>query len=182
MNGIILLNKPAGLSSNSAVNLVKKFIGAKKAGHLGTLDVLGEGVLPVTLGKATRLFDFFLTKTKTYRAVFIFGFETETLDSEGKILKHNNCDIPRKKIEQILNKFVGETNASESKGKSLNVHLKKNDCELVCSIYCKRYPADKSKPIPIEAKKERNLGNVNFFIFNKTKMKEYRAKITVDKI
>ena len=80
-SGVILLNKPVKISSNSAVNKVKNLIGAKKAGHLGTLDPLASGVLPVTFGKATRLFDFFLTKQKTYKAVFVFGFETDTLDS-----------------------------------------------------------------------------------------------------
>ena len=64
-SGVILLNKPVKISSNSAVNKVKYLIGAKKAGHLGTLDPLASGVLPVTFGKATRLFDFFLTKQKT---------------------------------------------------------------------------------------------------------------------
>lgn len=108
MNGIILLNKPAELSSNTAVNIVKKAVSAKKAGHLGTLDVLGDGVLPITLGKATRLFDFYLKKTKTYRAVFAFGFETETLDAEGKILKTKNKEITREEIEKVLPKFLGK--------------------------------------------------------------------------
>jgi tRNA pseudouridine55 synthase len=74
--GIIVLNKEAGISSNTAVNRVKHLVNAQKAGHLGTLDVLGEGVLPITLNKATRLFDYYLTKDKTYRAIFVFGFQT----------------------------------------------------------------------------------------------------------
>ena len=124
MNGIILLNKPANLSSNSAVNLVKKFVGAKKAGHLGTLDVLGEGVLPVTLGKATRLFDFYLSKTKTYRAVFAFGFETETLDSEGKVLKFKKTEIKKEAIEDVLNEFIGKLQQLPPKFSALKVNGK----------------------------------------------------------
>lgn len=108
MNGIILLNKPAELSSNTAVNIVKKVVGAKKAGHLGTLDVLGDGVLPITLGKATRLFDFYLNKTKTYRAVFAFGFETETLDAEGKILEMKNTSVSKQEIKKVLPSFLGK--------------------------------------------------------------------------
>ena len=57
INGIVLVNKDRGMSSNSVVNKVKHILQADKAGHLGTLDVLGEGLLPVTLGKATKLFD-----------------------------------------------------------------------------------------------------------------------------
>ena len=79
-NGIILLNKPAGISSNSAVNKVKHLLCAKKAGHLGTLDVLGEGLLPITINKATKLFDYFLQKDKTYITVFKFGQTSPTLD------------------------------------------------------------------------------------------------------
>ena len=108
MNGIIVLNKPANLSSNTAVNIVKKVVGAKKAGHLGTLDVLGDGVLPITLEKATRLFDFFLQKTKTYRAVFAFGFETETLDAEGKIINIKKAVVTKQKINEVLPKFLGK--------------------------------------------------------------------------
>lgn len=58
LNGILLINKERGISSNSVVNKVKHILKADKAGHFGTLDVLGEGLLPVTLGKCTKLFDF----------------------------------------------------------------------------------------------------------------------------
>ena len=108
MNGIIVVNKPAGLSSNTVVGIVKKVVGAKKAGHLGTLDVLGDGVLPVTIGKATRLFDFFLSKSKTYVATFVFGFETETLDAEGRIVKTCERGVELDDIQDTLCKFVGK--------------------------------------------------------------------------
>ena len=64
-SGIILLNKPRGLSSNTAVNVVKKSVGALKAGHLGTLDVEAEGLLPITLNSSTKLFDIFFMCKKT---------------------------------------------------------------------------------------------------------------------
>lgn len=107
-SGIVILNKPTGMSSNTAVNKVKKILNAEKAGHLGTLDPLGSGVLPITINKATKLFDYFLTKDKTYRAVFSFGYETDTLDSEGEVI--NKCEhIPSKKqLEETLNCFIGE--------------------------------------------------------------------------
>ena len=73
-SGIVLVNKPVGISSNKAVNIVKFALGAKKCGHLGTLDLEGEGLLPVTVNNATKLFDFFLNKDKTYQTEFVFGF------------------------------------------------------------------------------------------------------------
>ena len=108
MNGIIVVDKPAGLSSNTVVGIVIRAVGAKKAGHLGTLDVLGDGVLPVTIGKATRLFDFFLSKSKTYVATFVFGFETETLDAEGRIVKTCKRGVELDDIQDALCKFVGK--------------------------------------------------------------------------
>lgn len=75
---------------------------------MGTLDVLGDGVLPITLGKSTRLFDFFLKKRKTYRAVFAFGFETSTLDAEGEITSVNLNEVSSQQIENNLQKFLGK--------------------------------------------------------------------------
>ena len=73
INGIVLVNKERNISSNSVVNKVKWLLKADKAGHYGTLDVLGEGLLPVALGKATKLFDYFLNKDKVYKTIFKFG-------------------------------------------------------------------------------------------------------------
>ena len=78
INGIVVLNKPTGMNSMKAVKQVQHKLGAKKAGHLGTLDPMGTGVLLIALGKATKLFESHLKVTKTYRAVFKFGIETET--------------------------------------------------------------------------------------------------------
>lgn len=110
-NGIILLNKPAGISSNSAVNKVKHMLAANKAGHLGTLDVLGEGLLPITINKATKLFDYFLQKDKSYITVFKFGQTSPTLDLEGPLTEEDQTlNLQSSDIEKILNKFIGKQN------------------------------------------------------------------------
>ncbi len=107
INGIVLLDKPRGISSNAAVNVVKKALNATKAGHLGTLDVEGEGLLPVTLGKGTKLFDYFLSKDKVYVADFKFGITTDTLDLEGKITAQDDKIISLDAVEQVIPRFIG---------------------------------------------------------------------------
>lgn len=108
INGIILVNKEKGVSSNKVVNKVKYLLGADKAGHLGTLDVLGEGLLPVTLGKATKLFDYFLNKDKVYRTIYRFGETTATLDLEGEITERNDVVVTKQMLENVLPYFIGK--------------------------------------------------------------------------
>ena len=107
-NGIILVNKERGISSNKVVNKVKYLLKADKAGHLGTLDVLGEGLLPVTLGKGTKLFDYFLNKDKVYKTVFKFGLTTTTLDLEGEVTNQNDVEVTLENITSILPQFIGK--------------------------------------------------------------------------
>ncbi len=107
-SGIVLVNKPTGISSNKVVNIVKHSLKAKKCGHLGTLDLEGEGLLPVTVNGATKLFDYFLNKTKTYETVFIFGFETDTLDTSGEIIKRKECHIQKSDVEKAIKSMIGK--------------------------------------------------------------------------
>lgn len=108
INGILLLDKPKGISSNCAVNIVKKCVKANKAGHLGTLDVAGHGLLPVTLGKATKIFDYFLNKDKVYQASFKFGVETDTFDLEGKVVKTDDKIICEEDVLSVIPKLIGK--------------------------------------------------------------------------
>ncbi len=85
MTGFLCVDKPEGRSSAFIVNVLKR-VTKTPCGHMGTLDPFASGVLPVGVGNATRLFDFFLAKKKTYRAVFRFGATTDTLDPEGEIV------------------------------------------------------------------------------------------------
>ena len=107
-SGIVLVNKPVGISSNAVVNIVKRVLNAKKCGHLGTLDLEGEGLLPVTVNNATKLFDFFLNKDKTYETVFVFGFETDTLDLAGTVIKEKECDIKKEDVEKTIKEMIGK--------------------------------------------------------------------------
>ena len=107
-SGIVLVYKGVGVSSNAVVNKVKYLLGAKKCGHLGTLDLEGEGLLPVTVNKATKLFDWFLNKTKTYQANFVFGVETDTLDSSGKVTHSMDCDITESEVKRVLPQMIGK--------------------------------------------------------------------------
>lgn len=108
INGIILINKESGISSNSVVNKVKHVLGASKAGHLGTLDVLGRGLLPITLGKGTKLFDYFLNKDKIYLTTFKFGVTSDTLDREGVITNYNDVQVSKKDLIEVCKKFIGK--------------------------------------------------------------------------
>lgn len=93
MTGLIDLYKPSGMSSAQAVARVRKILGEKTVGHMGTLDPMAEGVLVIGVGKATRLFDYLVQKKKSYTAKFTFGYETDTLDAFGSTVATTN-DIP----------------------------------------------------------------------------------------
>lgn len=108
INGIILVNKESGFSSNQVVGKVKYLLKTNKAGHLGTLDVLGRGLLPITLGRGTKLFDYFLNKDKTYQTIFEFGFATTTLDREGEITDKNDVEVSLEQLQNVCQKFIGK--------------------------------------------------------------------------
>lgn len=108
MTGVINLFKPKGITSSAAVVKVKKILHTKAVGHMGTLDPQGEGVLILGVGKATRLFDYYLTKDKTYEADFTFGYETDTLDGDGKVVFQNGTIPPKDRIVDALGHFTGK--------------------------------------------------------------------------
>lgn len=108
MHGIICVYKPCGVSSNFVLTQLKRSLNLKKLGHLGTLDPLACGVLPVMVNKGTKLFDYYLNKTKVYRAIFTFGKETDTLDSEGEIIKKSDYIPSVEEINNIVSKMIGD--------------------------------------------------------------------------
>jgi tRNA pseudouridine55 synthase len=83
MDGVVVLDKPRGISSHDAVQRLRKILGVRRVGHLGTLDPLATGLLPLVVGKATRLAQFFLHHDRSYEATIRIGFATTTYDSEG---------------------------------------------------------------------------------------------------
>lgn len=110
ISGIINVLKPAGLTSNAVLSKLKKILKPNKIGHLGTLDPSATGVLPVCINKATKLFDFYLKKDKHYKAVFVFGKQTDTLDSDGVVIDVNDNVVTPQMIESVLPNFVGKQN------------------------------------------------------------------------
>ena len=109
ISGIVVLDKANGLSSNAALQEVKRLYEANKAGHAGSLDPLATGVLPVCLGEATKVSQFLLDSDKCYRARIKLGIRTDTGDSEGSIIERNaGISLSRKAIERALTKFKGE--------------------------------------------------------------------------
>ena len=106
-SGFINLNKPSGISSAAAVSKIKRLTGLA-CGHMGTLDPLASGVLPVAFGNASRLFNYLLDKEKVYRAVFRFGTDTDTLDSTAEILRSGLLVPSESEINNVLQNFVGE--------------------------------------------------------------------------
>lgn len=108
MQGLLLINKPSGITSFSAVSLIKRNAGQKRVGHTGTLDPMATGVLPVLLGRATALSSLMLDADKRYIAEIKLGLTTDTEDITGKILSENPVEITPEKLSEALLHFTGK--------------------------------------------------------------------------
>lgn len=159
MKGFVNINKPSGMTSSDVVvkvrGILRRVSGEKqKVGHLGTLDPIGTGVLPIAVGTATRLFDYMQEKVKVYRTTFVFGKTTDTLDNTGTITqecgvlpsKEQICDAASKmcgQIEQIPPQYsaksVGGVRAYDLARKGVEVDLKP---KTVTVFYIKAVDSD----------------------------------------
>ena len=110
MNGIIIVNKEKNYTSRDVVNIISKILGTKKVGHTGTLDPIAEGVLVICVGKCTKLCDYFTSNDKEYIAEFKLGYETDTLDYTGKIIKSSNLKVNEEQINEVIKNFIGKYN------------------------------------------------------------------------
>ena len=108
MNGFLNLYKPKGVSSARVLNAVKRSLKGETVGHMGTLDPLADGVLPVAIGKAARLFDYLLDKYKEYVATVAFGFSTDSYDLEGEITQRSDVLPSDAELEAACKKLTGD--------------------------------------------------------------------------
>ena len=108
MTGILLINKPYGITSHSVVSRVRRILNTRKVGHAGTLDPIATGVLVVLVGRATKLSDILLSETKRYEAEFELGKTTDTYDITGRIISECDCVVTDDEIDKAISGFVGE--------------------------------------------------------------------------
>ena len=108
INGVLLLDKPIGMSSNQALQRVKWLFQAKKAGHTGSLDPLATGLLPLCFGQATKISQYLLDSHKKYTTTIKLGEVTDTLDSEGEVVEVREVNVSDQQIQDALKQFRGE--------------------------------------------------------------------------
>ncbi|PYX09600.1 MAG: tRNA pseudouridine(55) synthase TruB [Acidobacteria bacterium] len=108
MNGVLIIDKPSGLTSHDVVNGVRRILGQRSVGHLGTLDPLATGVLPLVIGNLTRLAQFYTTSEKVYEGVIRFGFATDTYDAEGEpITPPTSVQVTLEQCRDLAARFQG---------------------------------------------------------------------------
>ena len=108
VNGILLLDKPIGITSNAALQKVKKLYRARKAGHTGSLDPLASGLLPICLGEATKVSGYLLDADKHYWVVCKLGERTSTGDAEGELLEQRPVQVTEKQFRKVMEGFLGD--------------------------------------------------------------------------
>jgi len=109
LNGIVVVDKPSGMTSHDVVDCVRKKFRMRRIGHAGTLDPLATGVLVILVGKGTKLFDQFVGFDKTYRATFLLGQRTTTADIQGDLIEQRPYeDITQERVRRVFETFLGE--------------------------------------------------------------------------
>jgi len=108
ISGVVLLDKPLGLSSNQAMQRVKHLYQAEKVGHTGSLDPLATGLLPICLGEATKFANFLLDADKSYLAAVKLGITTTSADAEGEIIAQKPVNVTLQQVESALHQFIGD--------------------------------------------------------------------------
>ncbi|NOT16442.1 MAG: tRNA pseudouridine(55) synthase TruB [Sulfuriferula sp.] len=109
IDGVLLLNKPVGITSNTALQIAKRLYQAEKAGHTGTLDPFADGLLPLCFGEATKFSQYQLEADKCYRAILQLGVTTTTGDPEGEVLQCQTVNVSAEMITRTVAGFVGDT-------------------------------------------------------------------------
>ena len=107
-SGLLLIDKPAGITSHDAVNLVRRVLGTRKVGHAGTLDPLATGLLLMGVGRATRLLRFLGELPKVYQGIGLLGVETTTLDAEGDVVRRSPVDLTERELRAAIGTFIGD--------------------------------------------------------------------------
>ncbi len=107
MKGVVIVDKPAGITSHGAVHRVRKLLGERKAGHTGTLDPLATGVLPVCVGEATKIASFLAGDDKVYEATMRLGLRTDTQDITGRVLAEHEPRVTEADVKAVLAAFAG---------------------------------------------------------------------------
>ena len=134
ISGLLVVNKPKGITSRDVVNEVSKIFKTKKIGHTGTLDPIATGVLVLTINKATKLSEIITSEEKIYQAEVVLGIKTDTLDITGNILEKCNTNYTKEDIVNTLNSFIGTYNqevpiysAVKINGKKLYEYARNNE-------------------------------------------------------
>lgn len=134
MNGILIVNKPKGITSRDVVNKACKVFSTKKIGHTGTLDPIAQGVLVLCIGKATKLVDIITANDKEYIAEVKLGVLTDTLDLDGNVIEERKITLDKNDLKDALNLFVGMYNqevpiysAVKINGKKLYEYARNNE-------------------------------------------------------
>ncbi|MCD6471726.1 tRNA pseudouridine(55) synthase TruB [Candidatus Aerophobetes bacterium] len=109
LDGLLLVDKPKGMSSHDVVGKIREILGIKKIGHTGTLDILATGLILICIGKATKLTPFLQNLDKAYRGGMVFGITTNSLDGEGEILEEKDASsLSKADVEKLFSQFEGE--------------------------------------------------------------------------
>ena len=107
VNGVLLLDKPGGMTSNAALQAVRRLLNAAKAGHTGTLDPMATGLLPLTFGEATKFSADLLNADKSYRATLQLGITTRTGDADGDVIDRCDTAVSSAQLDATLSRFIG---------------------------------------------------------------------------
>ena len=144
MNGFINVLKPPGMSSAAVVSFVKRMANEKHVGHAGTLDPEAAGVLPVMIGRATRLFDYLVDKEKSYVAECAFGASTDTQDAQGTVLETGDAYPTMDAVREACRKLTGRAGAKPWMFRSAPCILRKSGSWAKCRTTgcCCRWTAE----------------------------------------
>ncbi len=148
MDGILIINKPKGYTSHDIVNIVKKTLNTSKVGHAGTLDPNATGVLPILVGKATKISKYLIEHDKTYIAELALGEKSSTGDTEGEIIKKKEVPLlDEEQIRQVLKSFEGKQMQTPPIYSSIKINGKK------AYEYARKGETIQLEPRPIEIMK-----------------------------
>ncbi len=125
MDGVILVDKPEGMTSFSLASKVRRLTGAKKSGHGGTLDPMATGVMAVMLGNATKLSEYLSSEDKRYTAKIRFGISTDTMDMEGEIISERECNFSIDELNEAIKRFTGKITQIPPKYSAIKVNGRK---------------------------------------------------------